>query len=59
MRIARMKRDVMLAYTMKAAVKEVLGACVTLGVTAEGMDPRECQKAIDEGKFDDVLMTEA
>jgi len=54
-----MKRDVMLAYTMKAAVKEVLGACVTLGVTAEGMDPRECQKAIDEGKFDDVLMTEA
>lgn len=58
-KIARMKRDVMLAYSMKAAVKEVLGACLTLGVTAEGMDPRECQKAIDEGKFDDVLMAEA
>lgn len=58
-KIARMKKDAMLAYTMKAAVKEVLGACVTLGVTAEGMDPRDCQKAIDEGKYDDVLMAEA
>ncbi len=49
----------MLAYTLKAAVKEVLGACVPMGVTAERMHARECQKAIDEGKFDDVLAAES
>ncbi|WP_406655700.1 50S ribosomal protein L11 [Methanolobus sp. ZRKC2] len=58
-KIARMKKDDILAYTLKAAVKEVLGACVPMGVTAEGMDARECQKEIDEGKFDEVLANEA
>ncbi|MDW7731858.1 MAG: 50S ribosomal protein L11 [Methanolobus sp.] len=58
-KIARMKKDDVLAYTLKAAVKEVLGACVPMGVTAEGMHARECQKEIDEGKFDEVLANEA
>jgi large subunit ribosomal protein L11 len=26
-----------------------------MGVTAEGKDPREIQKEIDEGKHDDIL----
>jgi large subunit ribosomal protein L11 len=30
-----------------------------MGVTAEGMPPKECQKAIDEGQFDDALAQEA
>jgi large subunit ribosomal protein L11 len=30
-----------------------------MGVTAEGMKPRECQKALDEGKFDEVLAAES
>ncbi|MBN2110928.1 MAG: 50S ribosomal protein L11 [Methanosarcinaceae archaeon] len=58
-KIARMKKDDILAYTLKAAVKEVLGVCVPMGVTAEGMHARECQKEIDEGKFDEVLANEA
>ncbi|MDP2216208.1 MAG: 50S ribosomal protein L11 [Methanolobus sp.] len=58
-KIARMKKDDVLAYTLKAAVKEVLGACVPMGVTAEGMHAKECQKAIDEGKFDEVLAGES
>ena len=58
-KIARMKKDDMLAYTLKAAIKEVLGSCVPMGVTAEGMTAKECQKALDEGQFDDVLANEA
>jgi len=38
-----------LANGVKSAVKEVLGTCVSMGVTCEGKDPREVIKAIDEG----------
>jgi len=58
-KIARMKKDDLLSYEMKSAIKEVLGTCVPMGVTGEGMDPRNCQKAIDEGKFDEALASEA
>lgn len=58
-KIARMKKDDLLAYDLKAAIKEVIGSCVPMGVTAEGMRPQECQKALDEGKFDEVLASES
>jgi large subunit ribosomal protein L11 len=58
-KIARMKKDDILSYSLKAAVKEVMGTCVPMGVTVEGLDPRECQKAVDEGKFDEALASEA
>ncbi len=54
-KVARMKQDNMLAKTVKAATKEVIGTCVSMGLLVEGMDPREAQKAIDEGKFDDLF----
>ncbi|HVO37113.1 MAG TPA: 50S ribosomal protein L11 [Candidatus Acidoferrum sp.] len=54
-RIAKMKRPELLAKTFKSATKEILGVCVSLGVTAEGKDPREVQKEIDQGKYDEVL----
>lgn len=54
-RIAKMKRPELLAKSLKGATKEILGACVSLGVTAEGKDPREVQKEIDQGKYDEVL----
>lgn len=57
-KIARMKKDNILSYDLKAAVKEVIGTCVPMGVTVEGLNPRECQRSIDEGKFDEVLATE-
>ncbi|VVC03622.1 50S ribosomal protein L11 [Candidatus Burarchaeum australiense] len=37
------------ARDVKAAVKEVLGTCVSMGVTCDGKDAREVIKAIDEG----------
>ncbi|MDV0446945.1 50S ribosomal protein L11 [Methanosarcinaceae archaeon Ag5] len=58
-KIARMKRDVLLSYDLKAAIKEVTGTGVSVGVTVEGMDVREFQKAIDAGKYDDVLSKES
>jgi len=54
-RIAKIKRPKLLAKTMKAAVKEVLGSCVSLGVTVEGKDPKELQREIDEGKYDEIF----
>jgi large subunit ribosomal protein L11 len=54
-RIAKMKRPELLAKTLRGATKEILGVCVSLGVTAEGKDPREVQKEIDQGKYDEAL----
>jgi len=54
-RIAKMKRAELLAKNLKAATKEILGVCVSIGVTAEGKDPREVQREIDEGKYDELF----
>jgi large subunit ribosomal protein L11 len=54
-RIAKIKRPELLAKTLKGAAKEVMGTCISMGVTVEGKDPREVQQEVDEGKFDDVL----
>ncbi|MEJ2126348.1 MAG: 50S ribosomal protein L11 [Candidatus Bathyarchaeota archaeon] len=54
-KIAKMKKEDILGGTLKAAVKEVLGTGVSMGVTVEGKDPRDVQKEIDEGKHDSLL----
>lgn len=54
-RISRVKHHELLARDLKAAVKEVLGTCVSMGVTVESKDPREIQVEIDEGKHDASL----
>jgi len=58
MRIAKVKGAELLAKNLKAAVKEVLGSCVSMGVTVENKDPREVQKETDEGKYDALLKKE-
>ncbi|MCJ7430601.1 50S ribosomal protein L11 [Candidatus Bathyarchaeota archaeon] len=54
-RVAKIKRPELLAKTLKLAAKEVLGSCVSMGVTVENKDPREVQKEIDEGKHDEII----
>ncbi|MFX1411858.1 MAG: 50S ribosomal protein L11 [Promethearchaeota archaeon] len=54
-KIAKMKRLELLAKDLKGAAKEVLGVCVSMGVTAGGKDPREVQQEIDSGKYDDIF----
>ncbi len=55
-RIAKLKSGNILARDLKAAVSEVLGTGVSMGVTVEGKDPREVQKEINEGKHDTLLV---
>ena len=38
-----------LAKGLKGAVKEILGTCVSMGVTCGGKDPREVIRAVDDG----------
>ena len=54
-RTARAKRGQMLAKTLKGAAAEVVGACVSIGVTVEGEDPKQVARDIREGKYDEVL----
>ena len=54
MRISKLKRPEVLAKSLKAAMKEVLGSCVSMGVTVEGKDPRDVQREIGEGKHDEL-----
>ena len=53
--IARMKQDDMLSYDLKTAVKEVVGTCVSMGVTVDGKKPKEVIAAINAGDYDKVL----
>ena len=54
-RIAKMKVNDMLSYDLKSAVKEVLGTCVSMGVTVNSKKPKELFAAIDAGEFDKLL----
>jgi large subunit ribosomal protein L11 len=53
--IAKSKIAGSYAATVRSAVKEVVGSCVSMGVKVEGLDPREFMKQIDEGKWDSKL----
>lgn len=54
-RISELKRSEFLAKNLKAATKELIGSCVSIGVTVEGKDPREVQREIDQGKYDELF----
>ncbi|MEA3189745.1 MAG: large subunit ribosomal protein [Thermoplasmata archaeon] len=53
--ITRMKGDTMLGANLKKRVKEVVGTCVSMGVTIEGRSAKEMSKAIEAGEFDGQL----
>jgi large subunit ribosomal protein L11 len=54
-KIASMKLPSSYSKSTKAAAKEVMGTCVSLGITIDGRDPREVQKELDQGKWDQVF----
>lgn len=47
-KVAKMKTST-LSKELKDTVKEVLGTCVSLGLTVDNKDPRDIQKEIDAG----------
>ncbi|MCS7124156.1 MAG: 50S ribosomal protein L11 [Candidatus Bathyarchaeota archaeon] len=55
-RIAKIKRPELLSRTLKSAVKEIVGTCVSMGVTVEGKDPKDILKEIEEGKYDKMFV---
>ncbi len=50
-KIAKLKMDNIYARTLKSAVKEMLGACVSIGVKIEGKTAKEVIREISEGKW--------
>ncbi|MHC1590262.1 MAG: 50S ribosomal protein L11, partial [Candidatus Hecatellaceae archaeon] len=57
-KIARIKLGQSYAKTLKYAALEVLGTCVSMGVTVEGKDPKEVQKEMREGVHDEFFREE-
>lgn len=53
--IAKQKSTTSLGKTLKDVTKEVLGTCVSMGISVEGKDAREIIKEIGEGKHDSLL----
>jgi len=51
-KVAKMKQQNLLGKELKQKTKEVIGTCVSIGVTVEGKKPQEIQKAIDDGIYD-------
>jgi len=54
-KIAQMKILASYSKSVKAAAKEVLGTCTSLGVTIEGKEPKEVLKELEEGKYEKLF----
>jgi len=54
-KIALVKKNQLKSKTLKKAVKQVLGTCLSMGVNVEGKSPKVIQREMDEGVYDDLL----
>jgi large subunit ribosomal protein L11 len=50
-KIAGMKMDNLSAYSVKSAMKEVIGTCNSLGVTIDGKPAKKVQREIRHGQY--------
>jgi len=55
LKIAQSKMPDLRAKTLKAAVKEILGSCVSMGVKVDGMPAKEVVKLVEQGRYDNIL----
>lgn len=56
--VAQTKQGNMLSRDLKAAVKNVVGTCVSLGILIENKHPNEIQREIEDGKYDKEIKSE-
>ena len=56
--IAKTKLPNLLCKDLKAAVKTIVGSCVSLGILIENKSASEIEKDIDEGKYDKEIKEE-
>lgn len=54
-KIAKTKMEQSYGKDLKAVVREVIGSCISMGISVENRDPRDVQKEVAEGKWDSVL----
>jgi large subunit ribosomal protein L11 len=54
-KVAKIKQTEMGTKNLKNAVKNVLGTCVSCGLTVECKNPKEVQKDVDSGDWDNLL----
>ncbi len=54
-KIARLKMPDMRAKSLKAAVKQVLGTCLSMGITVEGKLAKEVMREVDAGAYDELI----
>jgi large subunit ribosomal protein L11 len=54
-KVANIKKESLMTSDTKKAVRAVLGTCVSTGVTIDGKDPKEVEKEVLEGKYDEQL----
>jgi large subunit ribosomal protein L11 len=52
-KVAKLKIDSSYAIDFKAATKEVIGTCLSLGIKVDGKNPKEVTAEIDAGKWQD------
>ena len=56
--VAKTKFPDMLSKNLKAAVKTVVGSCVSLGILIENKSPTETESEIEKGKYDKEINEE-
>jgi len=53
--IAKMKKNDLLGKDLKAKAKEIIGTCVSMGITIDGMKGKEAIKKIEEGTYEEFF----
>ncbi len=57
-KIAKMKKDSMLANNLKSAVKNIIGSAGSMGILVEGKNPHEAVQLVNQGFFDKEINSE-
>jgi len=50
-KVAEMKLDGLMSYSLKSAMKEVIGTCQSLGITIDGKPAKKVQREIRHGSY--------
>ena len=53
--IAKMKKNDLLGKDLRAKAKEIIGTCISMGVTIDGMKGKEIIKKIEEGEYEEFF----
>ena len=54
-KIAKMKIENSYATNIRGAIKEVIGTCMSIGVTIEGKSAKDIYSDITSGKYDELF----